>query len=390
VGAARVRDLFRQVREVAPAIMFIDEIDAVGRRRSGEGSSGGEREQTLNQLLVELDGFEVSSGIVLMGATNRPDILDPALMRPGRFDRHITLEAPDVHGRLSILDLHARGRPISSDVDLAELARRTPGFTGADLSNVINESSLLAIREGSSQIGPLHLSEAVLRVLHGPQRRGRLLSDKERRRLAFHEAGHAVVAAAFGYGSEIHRVSIVARGRTLAQTTTGDGEDRQFLTAADMEARVAMAMSGVAAEVLAFGSSSTTALDDIGHATSLAQEMVGLYGMSEGLGRVRLLRRTESFLEADGHSLDLVSGPTMAQFDSEVRRMIAAAEALATEVLRSNSPVLEEIVDALQPNETLEGADLTTYLARVRPARHDGHEGTETNPTVGRADEARR
>ncbi|MCA1656686.1 MAG: AAA family ATPase, partial [Actinobacteria bacterium] len=242
VGAARGRDLFSQVRELAPAILFIDEIDAVGRKREGEGVSGGEREQTLNQLLVEMDGFEVSSGVVLMGATNRPDILDAALLRQGRFDRHITLEAPDADGRAEILAVHSRSRPVSPEVDLSLIAKRTPGFTGADLASVINEAALLAVREGEQggQISPRHVSEAVERVLHGPHR-GKLMSPQERHRLAVHESGHAVVAAALGRGSELHRVSILAQAAGLAKTSiTGDG-DRILLTDADIEHRLTMA-----------------------------------------------------------------------------------------------------------------------------------------------------
>jgi len=227
VGAARVRDLFRQVRDVAPAIVFIDEIDAVGRRRGGEGSTGGEREQTVNQLLVEMDGFEITAGIVLMAATNRPDILDPALLRPGRFDRHITVGAPDIAGRQQILELHAKEKPLAADVDFGLLARRTPGFTGADLSNVINEAALLAIREGEgAHIRMANLMEAIQRVIHGPQRRGQLMSVEERRRLAFHESGHAIVSAALGQRSDVHRVSIVARGRGLGQSVVADDADR--------------------------------------------------------------------------------------------------------------------------------------------------------------------
>ena len=371
VGAARVRDLFRQVREAAPAIMFIDEIDALGRRRSGEGSSGGEREQTLNQLLVELDGFQVSSGIVLMGATNRPDILDPALLRPGRFDRHITLEPPDIHGRREILELHARRRPLAPDVDLGELARRTPGFTGADLNNVINEAALLAIRQGDSQIRTSHLSEAVLRVLHGPQRRGQLLRPEERTRLAFHEAGHALVATAFGRGDDVHRISIVARGRALAQSVGADADERALLTFPEMEGRLAMAMSGVAAEAIVFGQSSTTAEDDITQATALAREMVGLYGMSKELGRVRLLTRSDGYL-GTGVTLDIASGPTMAEFDRAVRRLVADGEAGATSVLSAQFLLLEEVAEALLREETLEGDSLAGYLRRVTPPSSDG------------------
>jgi len=366
VGAARVRDLFRQVREVAPAIVFIDEIDAVGRKRGGEGMTGGEREQTVNQLLVEMDGFDVSAGIVLMGATNRPDILDAALMRPGRFDRHITLEPPDINGRREILELHARKRPIAPDVDFEFLARRTPGFSGADLANVINEAALLAIREGNGgqvQIG--HLTEAIQRVMHGPQRRGKIMSPEERQRIAFHEAGHAVVAAAFGRQGDVPRVSIVARGRGLGQSVVAEESDRVLLTAAEIEAQIAMAMGGLAAEELFFGGSSTTAEDDIERATELAKEMAGLYGMSPEIGRVRLLSKFDGYLGAESAPVESVSPETMRSFDEEVKRLIDTGEERAKQVLDQQRRVLERMAGQLQEDETLEGTALESVLADV-------------------------
>ncbi len=365
VGAARVRDLFSQVRAVAPAIVFIDEIDAVGRRRSGEGTSGGEREQTLNQLLVELDGFEVSSGIVLMGATNRPDILDQALLRPGRFDRHVTLSAPDVHGRQAILELHARGKPMAEDVDFSLLARRTPGFTGADLANVINEAALLAIREGETLISAHTLSEAVVRILHGPQRRGTLMSPDERRRIAFHEAGHAVAAAAFGRKGDVHRVSIVARGRGVGQVSA-DGE-RVLHTASEMHATLAIAMAGRAAEVLVLGEVSTAAEDDIEQASALAREMVGVHGMSPRIGNLRLLNRDWRFQGSDDTMLDSVSNQTMAAFDEEVARLVETARQVAMGVLSENRAALEHMVEDLLREESLEGGILQTLLSDVVP-----------------------
>jgi len=369
VGAARVRDLFRQVREAAPAIVFIDEIDAVGRRRSGEGSSGGEREQTLNQLLVEMDGFEPTAGIVLMGATNRPDILDPALMRPGRFDRHLTLQPPDVNGRRAILALHAKNKPMAADVDLEQIAKRTPGFTGADLANIINEGALLAIREGSGgQIHAVHLSEAVQRVLQGPQRRGQLMSAGERKRIAYHEAGHAIVSAALGRDKSVHRISIVARGRALGQTTfSSDEGDRVLLTRSDMEDQVTTAMAGVAAEQLAFGEASTTAEEDIDRATDVALQMVGRYGMSPGIGWRRMLSKGEGFLGGDSPTIEAVSGQTLHEFDQEVRNVIDQGEKKAAHLLRLNRGPLEEMVNRLEEHETLEGPALADMLAWVSP-----------------------
>jgi len=385
VGAARVRDLFRQVREMAPAILFVDEIDAVGRRRSGEGSSGGEREQTLNQLLVELDGFEVSSGVVIMGATNRPDILDPALMRPGRFDRHITLSPPNIAGRTAILQLHARGRPLGADVDLGSLAHRTAGFSGADLSNVLNEGALLAIRQGpGTPISAAILSEAVLRVVHGTQRRGRILSDDERHRLAVHEAGHALVATALGQSEEVQRVSILARGRALAQSTVSSGDERALLTYTEMQAQLAMAMSGTAAEVLVLGESSTTAHDDIAKATALARDMAGLYGMSPKLGRMLLISRADSYLGSEDATLEMVSGPTMAAFDDEVRRLLCDAEAHASAVLKANQDRFVAFVEALERTETLEGSVLAGLLSGL-----DGSTAFRPASPVGRANGSR-
>ncbi len=367
VGAARVRDLFRQVRAVAPAIVFIDEIDAAGRRREGEGVSGGEREQTVNQLLIEMDGFDATSGVVVMAATNRPDILDQALLRPGRFDRRVTLGVPDLLGREEILKLHARGKPISGEVDFALLARRTPGFTGADLANVINEAALLALRQGEGvQITTTHLNEAVQRILHGPQRRGTLVSAEERKRIAFHESGHAVVTAAFGCRDQIHRVSVVARGQSLAQSVASDEGERALLTASEIQGQLAMAMGGIAAEMMLFGESSTTAEDDISKATDLAREMVGRYGMSAVMGRLRLLApHHDTYLGGDGNAPESVSGDTLREFDLEVKRLVTSAETKASEVLGRNRVVLERMAVELQAQETLEGSALEEVLASV-------------------------
>jgi cell division protease FtsH len=373
VGAARVRDLFAQVRAVAPAICFVDEIDAVGRRREGEGVSGGEREQTLNQLLVEMDGFEVTSGIVVIGATNRPDILDPALLRPGRFDRHVTLEVPDRDGREAILRVHARNRPLSPDVDFSLLARRTAGFTGADLANVLNEAALLVVRKGTpgAQIGPDVLSEAVQRVLHGPHR-GTIMSPAERTRIATHEAGHAVVATAVGRGEELNRVSIMARGKGLGSSSLSADGDRVLLTASDLAAQLATAMAGKAAEGVVFGDSSTTATDDIERASALARQMVGLYGMGEGVGPVRLLESAGGYLGGQPVPSEAVSEATLAAFDAEVRRLVTDAERQAGEIVAANRPALDAMVAALQENEALEGSALESLLAQV----HTGGNGT--------------
>ncbi|HUR22538.1 MAG TPA: ATP-dependent zinc metalloprotease FtsH [Acidimicrobiales bacterium] len=379
VGAARVRDLFAQVREVAPAIVFIDEIDAVGRRREGEGMSGGEREQTLNQLLVEMDGFDVTAGIVLVGATNRPDILDPALMRPGRFDRHITLTPPDIHGRKAILEVHARNKPFAPDVDFDGLAKRTPGFTGADLANVINEAALMTIRANrGGQVENSHVSEAVQRVLHGPHR-GNLMSAEERERIAYHESGHAMVAAAFGKGASLNRVSIVGRGRGLGQSTVSEDNDRVLLTAEEIEIQLAISMGGVAAEQLQYGKTSTTAEDDIEKATGLAKEMVGLYGMSPEIGRVRMLNKYSGYL-GGSVSLEAISEQTMQAFDEEVKRLIGTAEQRASIVLRDARDHLNKMAQVLLTDETLEDTALQSLLAPVKTRADVLRNGTGTSP----------
>ena len=368
VGAARVRDLFARVRAVAPAIVFIDELDAAGRRRGVGGGSGGsdEREQTLNQLLVEMDGFAVSSGIVVIAATNRPDIIDPALMRPGRFDRHITVEAPDAEGRAKILALHARGKPVARNVDVTGLARRTPGFTGADLANVVNEAALLAVREGRPAIEQLHLDEAVARVLHGPQRRGRVLTPDERRRLAVHEAGHAVVAAATGRPDDVHRVSILARGRSLATTSASVDSDAAVLTQSRLLARLTATLGGLAAEELLLTEPSTGAEDDLEAATAMARDIAGRFGMSPTLGRARLLAPdAEVYLGNDNGGLGAVSGRTHEALDAEVRRLLDEAESEAIRLLEVHRTTLDTLVDLVLAEETLEGDDLQSILTTV-------------------------
>jgi cell division protease FtsH len=366
VGAARVRDLFRQAQQLAPSIVFIDEIDAAARRRQAGGGTGGtdEREQTLNQMLVAMDGFDVSSGVVVMAATNRPDILDPALLRPGRFDRRVTVDEPDTHGRRAIIGLHVRNRPLAGDVDLDELARRTPGFTGADLANVVNEAALLALRDDHERIRMRDLTEAIHRVIAGPQRRGHVMSDDERRRVAVHEAGHTVVAAALGMGEHIHRVSIVARGRGLGGAQLTPVADRVLLTRSGLVAQVAIAMGGRAAEELRCGEPSTAAEDDIERATGLARQMIGRFGMSEDLGPVRLLARdVDVYLDTAGPGLDSMSPYTMQRFDGAVREAVVAGQARAAEILRTHAAMLDTLTDALLDAETLEGVELARLMA---------------------------
>jgi cell division protease FtsH len=387
VGAARVRDLFAKVRDASPAIVFIDELDAAARRRGGGGSSGGsdEREQTLNQLLVEIDGFDVQSGLVVIGATNRPDILDPAILRPGRFDRHVTVDQPDHEGRKKILQLHARRKPMAADVDFDGLAKSTPGFTGADLANVINEAALLTVRDQRPSIEADLLSEAVERVLHGPQRRGRVLSPAERERAAVHESGHAIIAAAVGRGEDVNRISILTRGRGLGLTSVRLDSDSVLFTKDDLFDQLMVSFGGVAAEELYLGQGSTGAEQDFEHATWLAREIVGRYGMSDAIGRVRILAHdADEFLGAT-LGLNQMSERLHEQFDAEVRRLLEDAEARAKAIVDYNRTVLESMATTLLDSETLEGPALMDQLAPVARPNGSGaakRRRTAANPAV--------
>ena len=392
IGAARVRDLFRQVRQVAPAIVFIDEIDAAGRRRGGLTGGQEEREQTLNQLLIEMDGFHPTQGIVVIGATNRPDILDPALLRPGRFDRQVSVEPPDQHGREEILGLYANRRPLEPDVDIAQIARRTPGFTGADLASVVNEAALLCVRTGREVIGMAELEEAVQRVLTGPRRRGHLLTDEERQRTAYHEAGHAVVAAAVGRFDEVGRISIVSRGRTLGQWGSGKvWHERLLLTQTELRSELTAIMGGAAAELLVFGELSTGADSDVERATALAQMMAGRYGMSEKLGRVRLVRIEGSeFLGGESVPTELITSDVLTELHDEVRRLIAGAEESAGEVLRAHRGLLDDVATQLMERESMEGEELAALLAPLRPPLDMVPSGVEPHSGNGASGHAAR
>jgi cell division protease FtsH len=362
VGAARVRDLFARVRAVAPAIVFIDELDAAGRRRSSGGGGSEERDQTLNQLLVEMDGFDVAGGIVVMAATNRPDILDPALLRPGRFDRHITIERPDVERRRAILELHAGRRPVQSDVDFGLVARLTAGFSGADLASVINEAALLTIRADRRKIGAGAVSEAVQRVLSGPQRTMHLLSLEERRRIACHEAGHAVVASALGH--DVHRISVLARNRLLGDARVETG-DEVLATRSALFDRIVAVMGGTAAEELVLGQPSTGSEDDLARATELALDLLGRYGMGDALGRLRLLDGATS----GGDGIAWAPSPeTLSRFDTELRRTVDRAFAEATALLSARADLLAGLTDLLLDREILEGAELAGVLGGSVPA----------------------
>jgi cell division protease FtsH len=368
VGASRVRDLFEQAKANAPAIIFVDEIDAVGRHR-GAGLGGGhdEREQTLNQLLVEMDGFDVKGGVILIAATNRPDILDPALLRPGRFDRQIAVERPDLEGRLQILKVHARGKPLAEDVDLKAMARRTPGFTGADLANALNEAALLAARTGSSSIDDEALDEAIDRVVAGPQRRTRLMNEKEKKITAYHEGGHALVAAALNHTDPVHKVTILPRGRALGYTMVLPEADKYSTTRNEMLDTLAYMLGGRAAEEMVFHDPTTGAANDIEKATGLARAMVMQYGMSENIGAIRLGQPDgEVFLGRDmGHGRDFSEG-VAESVDGEVRRLIESAHQEAYDILLENRDILDELVVELLDRETLGREEVEEVFTSIR------------------------
>jgi cell division protease FtsH len=373
VGASRVRDLFDQAKANAPAIIFVDEIDAVGRHR-GAGLGGGhdEREQTLNQLLVEMDGFDVKGGVILIAATNRPDILDPALLRPGRFDRQIVVDRPDLEGRKAILAVHAKGKPLAKDVDMDIIARRTPGFTGADLANVINEAALLTARQNKKQITGELLEESIDRVMAGPERKTRVMSDKEKKVIAYHEAGHALVGHALPNSDPVHKVTILSRGRALGYTLSLPVEDKYTATRSEMIDQLAMMLGGRAAEELVFHEPTTGASNDIEKATGLARSMVTEYGMSDRLGAIKFGQNNgEVFLGRDmGHQRDY-SEDVASEIDTEVRRFIDEAHDEAYEILVQYRDVLDEMVLQLMDKETLSREQVLEIFAPVvkRPSR---------------------
>ncbi|KNX36155.1 ATP-dependent zinc metalloprotease FtsH [Luteipulveratus halotolerans] len=368
VGASRVRDLFEQAKANAPAIIFVDEIDAVGRHR-GAGLGGGhdEREQTLNQLLVEMDGFDVKTNVILIAATNRPDILDPALLRPGRFDRQIAVEAPDMVGRHHILQVHSKGKPMAQDVDLLTVARRTPGFSGADLANVLNEAALLTARSNARIIDNRALDEAIDRVMAGPQKRTRVMSAKERKITAYHEGGHALVAAALNYTDPVSKITILPRGRALGYTMVLPVDDKYSTTRNELLDQLAYALGGRVAEEVVFHDPSTGASNDIEKATGLARKMVTQFGMSERVGAIKLgSGNSEVFLGRDmGHERDY-SEELAGVVDEEVRRLIEAAHDEAWHALNDNRDILDQLVLELLEKETLNHDALAEIFAPVR------------------------
>jgi cell division protease FtsH len=368
VGAARVRDLFAKARKTSPAIIFIDELDAAGRKRgAGIGQGNDEREQTLNQILVEMDGFAGDGGLVVMGATNRPDILDPALLRPGRFDRQIVVDVPDVHGRLEILRLHGGKRPMAPDASLEEVARQTPGFSGAELANVINEAALLSVREGRAQITQHILEEAIDRVVAGPAKK-HILTEQERWLISVHEASHAVVADALAHKISVRKLSIVARGRqlgTAAHMLTD--RDQTIMGEADLRRQLIVTAAGLAGERIAFGEISTSGNDDLHSATTLARSMVTSFGMSPILGLVTIGEQSgEVFLGASLQEMGSVGPETLNIIDNEVERLVRNAEARAAYVLDRNWAAVEEIAAALLEQETLSGVALEALLSTVK------------------------
>jgi len=368
VGAARVRDLFRQAREAAPAIIFIDEIDAVGRQRgAGMGQGHDEREQTLNQMLVEMDGFGAESGVVVMAATNRPDILDNALLRPGRFDRQVVVDLPDVHGRTEILGLHASRSPVSPDADLGSIAHQTPGFSGADLANVINEASLLAVRADKAMVEQTELEEAIDRVLMGPQRRSHVLSAEELWRIAIHESGHAIVAESIEFATATQKLSVVARGRGRGGATIYATNDQSMLSQLDLVKQLITVMGGAAAESYVFGTLSTGVEEDLEQATKIAHSMVAVYGMSQAVGPVAVGEKEgEVFIGRDLANMGNVAAATLELVDAETRRLVHEAEEVAKQVLELNRAVLGDLANSLLREETLSGPSLDVYLEAVR------------------------
>jgi cell division protease FtsH len=365
VGASRVRDLFEQAKQASPCIVFVDEIDAVGRHRgAGIGGGNDEREQTLNQLLVEMDGFEMKDNVILIAATNRPDVLDPALLRPGRFDRQIVVDRPDRNGRRKILEVHSKGKPLASEIDLDSLAGGTPGFTGADLSNLINEAALLSARRGRQTIGQDELEEAIMRVIAGPEKKARLLSEKEQRITAYHEMGHALVGHFLEHTNPIHKITIVSRGRALGLTISLPTEDRYLQTKQGLQEEIAMTLGGRAAEELVFDEVTTGAANDIEKVTHTAKQMVMRYGMSEKLGPRVLGQITDMpFLGRERSHEPDYSDELAREIDDEVRRIIEDGHELALEVLRAHSDELHRISQILIERETIDKDQFARLVA---------------------------
>ena len=369
VGASRVRDLFDQAKRNSPCIVFVDEIDAVGRQRgAGLGGSHDEREQTLNQILVEMDGFDTNTNVIVIAATNRPDVLDPALLRPGRFDRQVVLPQPDINGRRAILEVHARGKPLDKSVALDILAKQTPGFSGADLSNLINEAAILAARRSKKTIGMAEMQEAIDRVIAGPERKSRIISEKEKLVTAYHEGGHAVVGRFLKNHDPVHKISIIARGMMGGYTRYLPTEDRYLWTKSQFEDRLAATLGGHAAEKVVFGEMSTGAENDIGVATNIARKMVKEYGMSDRLGPVALGHKEELiFLGREIGEQKNYSEKIAEAIDEEIRRLIDEAYDTAVGILQEKRQILDHLADELVRLETIEGEALEAVFSGTAP-----------------------
>ena len=367
VGASRVRDLFEQAKQSAPAIIFVDEIDAVGRQRgAGIGGGNDEREQTLNQLLVEMDGFDSKTNVILIAATNRPDVLDPALLRPGRFDRQIGVTAPDLAGREKVLAVHSKGKPLADDVDLALIARRTPGFTGADLANVLNEAALLTARQNEKKITAETIDEAIDRVIGGPQKKSRLMQDRERLNTAYHEAGHALVAAAMNDSDPVTKVTILPRGRALGYTMVLPLEDRYSVSRNQLLDQIAYAMGGRVAEEIVFHDPTTGASNDFEKATSIARQMVTQYGFSNAIGAVSYGNGGEVFIGRDMAQARDYSEATAQAIDAEVRVIVEAAHNDAYKALTLNRKILDALAKELMERETLNQDEIAVLFKNVK------------------------
>lgn len=377
VGASRVRDLFEQAKASAPAIIFVDEIDAVGRQR-GAGLGGGhdEREQTLNQLLVEMDGFDPRIGVIMIAATNRPDILDPALLRPGRFDRQIVTDRPDLKGREDILKVHTKGKPIAKEINLNVLARSTPGFTGADLANLVNEAALLAARHGKNQVDMDELQEAIERVIAGPERRSKLISESEKLIIAYHETGHALVAWKLPYTDPVHKISIIPRGQALGYTITLPTEDRYLVTRSELHNKLAQLLGGRAAEKIIFNEVTTGAHNDLERATKIARQMVTEYGMSEKLGPLTLGQKQDQvFLGRDFAAHPEYSDRIASEIDEEIRHIIQDAYDEASRILEAHKDKLDEIANKLLDVETMDGKELDRTIGHPKERREKHRAG---------------
>ncbi|HEY9173066.1 MAG TPA: ATP-dependent zinc metalloprotease FtsH, partial [Verrucomicrobiae bacterium] len=370
VGAARVRDLFKQAKEHAPCIIFIDELDAIGRQRGVHvGAVNDEREQTLNAMLVEMDGFEANTGVILLAATNRPEVLDRALLRPGRFDRQIVVDAPDLDGREAILKVHARNKKLAADGDLRRIAAATAGFSGADLANVLNEAALLAARRKAKEITQRDLEEAIEKVVAGPERRSRRLNADEKRRVAYHEVGHALVAAHSAHADPVHKISIVPRGRAaLGYTMQLPNEDQFLLTRSELLDRIRGLLGGRAAEEIIFGEVTTGAQNDLERATALARQMVAMYGMSERVGLANCAQRQAQFLAGPEAALQRdCSEQTAREIDEEVKALLDHEYAKAKEILTMHRDQLEKVTSELLARETLEGAEFYQLVGKEMP-----------------------